>query len=393
MTNAKQRHANKLSRATNNFNDERDKVGLLVAKMMEDVDRLLSWLLAVVERVLIAITRVVDVWYSMWIPEYLDLVSFYCMVWKHCGLFTLCLRLSWLWGKISGTAAMDKNMLTQIRQLQPMAQSPQQWLQDNTTASGADENYRKGLRGCGHLATGLAGRSVTGRLVTFETVAFRTGLMELPGFLTEKECDILLEEMNMERANLKTMKRSEDVYSNGSRRPNRQAVSSYSSRLPCTGRHDCDEKLSRPFARLMKMVEPFVSTVSERRGYQYGVIKQYDADRSSQVGITLHSDSTAYTLIVYLDTVSEPKKSIYSSFTGAFAGGNDSYNNGCTTFPHLGLSFRPVKGNAIWFRNYLPDDYVRYGLQREHRTLDFWLQHIGEPVTNGKKTIIQFVSC
>lgn len=404
MTNAKQRRAKKLSREVNKSGDSHHveefvvrvaneskygdddgafdfEVGPMMKGTMEIVDKIVEAILKVLIWIATPFMEwIIQIWENVRTVEYLDVLSWWCMVWKQCGLFTLCLRISRLWELISGIAAANKQMLTKIRELQPVPQSPQQWLEDNTNAEIADKNYRLGLRGCGHFQTGLPNRSVTGRLVTHETVQYGTGLVELPGFLTEKECDILLEEMNSSRANLCTERRSEDVYTNGKR--NRSAVTSTSIRLPSTSLYDCDEKLSRPFARLMKMVEPFVTTVNERRGYQYGVIKQYAADRSDKVGITLHNDSSAYTLIIYLNTV--PEKTMRSGY---------SYNNGCTTFPHLGLSFYAIKGNAVWFRNHLPKDYAKYGFDRKHRTIDFWLAHIGEPVTEGKKTIVQIVSC
>lgn len=116
--------------------------------------------------------------------------------------------------------------------------SPQQWLQDNTTAS---KSRRKLSLRFAWLWTFYNWADKTEVLLVVSSLSklsrSKTGLVELPGFLTEKRMRYFIERNDFGTRQL-------------------QAVTSHSIRLPSTSSSDCAEKLSRPFARLMKMVEP-----------------------------------------------------------------------------------------------------------------------------------------
>lgn len=210
------------------------------------------------------------------------------------------------------------------------------------------------------LTTGIPGRSVLARSVSTassRSVVADCGLVELPGFLTEKECDDLVEEFD-NTYGINELHAQNDSYTDD--KPNPDAAT-YKMRYLHSASQIATSSKTPHLDKLKKMVKPFTNTK------YVGKFKRYTAQESSRLGTIVHNDNSPYTLLIYLDTVPVEV-------------------GGYTEFVNLGLQFQPVKGNAIWFRNVHQDHLGANSLDN----LDYRLRHCGGPLTKGTKTIIQF---
>lgn len=114
---------------------------------------------------------------------------------------------------------------------------------------------------------------------------------------------------------------------------------------------------------LQAKLRPFLTNMVVLR------LKEYDAKRNSKVGIMNHVDCWDYTAMICL---------------------NDDFIGGHTYFSVLNFNFIPKAGSLLFFRT----KRLTANLQtmKSYYSLDHRMMHCGNPVTKGKKFILQCCS-
>lgn len=274
------------------------------------------------------------------------------------------------------------------------------------------------------LFTGIEGRTAIAKMLTKPASNAATNgnldstsrIVELPNFLSEEECDQILEEREelnrFESAEFgtgfhKEIDRSRKtctafvhplgkvtIIKNQYDRANtwRSQLIGNSNNL-ANSSNDSTKSISM-LEKLAKMVRPFMGMDD---CMSIGTLRTYYAETSSQYGAKYHRDRGLYTLIVYLNDVPLDAQ-------------------GGTDFITLGVRVQPRKGWAVWFRNYTPiapitpdividhqnngnngsinsnNNYNQGRKYKQKYKLDEKMMHCGERVLKDEKCIVQFLA-
>lgn len=160
-------------------------------------------------------------------------------------------------------------------------------------------------------------------------------------FFTPQECQYILERMRGVE-----LKNPDDFTMDGKHMTDKSLITQRETTLP-----------SDVIIELVKKIKPFIPPPCSNLVIKY---KLYRAEDSKEVGITPHVDIYDYTLLIYLNTVSEEA-------------------HGCTIFNSMRLKIQPVEGRLLWFRNNFCGTKMS----------DSRLIHSGDKLLSGTKSIIQ----